>query len=312
MNMKIARQFVAALTLLCSSVGMAASITVVPSTATPGVGDTFTLLVQGTGFPETAGATLGMTWNTAVVDVVSVDAAVGSPFTGGVVAAAPWNPITILGPLVGALPIGDFDTFLITFSAIGTGSADIVLVDDQIDLCWSDAQTFGCVTPVTYTQATVNVLVNGANADVTDSVAPANDLAIDFGDVQELTPSTQTVTVTNTGNADLTLGTLAQVDTLGAQYALANDTCSAAVLTSLANCTVDVVFTPAAVGSVPDSFDIPSDDAGDPSIIVTLAGNGTPTPIPNIDVTDSVAPAGDLQIALATSRRTSPPPRPSP
>jgi len=168
--MKInARHFIGAVALLISSAGFAATVEVRPvagtgvtlgagcCTATVDPGAAFSLIVHGDGFPSTAGATLGFSWNPAVVNVVSIVGAPGSTFTGGVVAAAPWNPISILGPLVGTLPSGSFDSFQVNMQAVGTGAANIMFIDDQSDLCWSDAATFGCVTPVTYTQADITV-----------------------------------------------------------------------------------------------------------------------------------------------------------
>lgn len=155
--MKISSKLLAVGALLASSASMAASVTVVPSSATPTVGSSFSVIVHGDGFPSTAGATLGLTWNSAVASVTSIVLAPGSTFTGGVVAAAPWNPISIIGPLVGTLPSGSFDSFQINFQALAAGAANIQLVDDQADLCWTDAVTNFCVAPITYQQANVTV-----------------------------------------------------------------------------------------------------------------------------------------------------------
>jgi hypothetical protein len=124
-------------------------------------GNTFSVIVHGEGFPETAGATLGLTWNSAAANIASIVLAPGSTFTGGVVAAAPWNPISILGPLVGTLPSGTFDSFQVNFTAVASNAApqalNLTFIDDQSDLCWSDAATFGCVVGTTYTQANITV-----------------------------------------------------------------------------------------------------------------------------------------------------------
>jgi len=156
----ISRQFIGVLALLFSSAGMAASIIVTPSTANPIEGDPFSVTVSGVDFPSTAGATLRLSWN-PTVNVTSIVLAAGSPFTGGIV-AGPFpttSPtlVTVLGPLVGTLPSGNFDAFTINFDALTPGDAGIVLFDDGADLCWTDAVTFGCVTPANYTQASVNV-----------------------------------------------------------------------------------------------------------------------------------------------------------
>ncbi len=128
---------------------------------------------------------------------------------------------------------------------------------------------------------------------VTDSVLPATDLKVPFGDVTELTSATpQTVTVTNSGQANLLLGAIGLADPL-TPFALANDTCTGATVLPAASCTLDVTFSPGSVGTFTDSLDIPSNDADDPSISVEVSGNGTAQPVPNISVTDSVAPTTD-------------------
>ncbi|MEZ5566566.1 MAG: choice-of-anchor D domain-containing protein [Gammaproteobacteria bacterium] len=139
--------------------------------------------------------------------------------------------------------------------------------------------------------------------DVTDSVAPAGDLSIPFGNVTETATATQTVTVTNTGNADLILGAIASADALALPFALppANDTCSGATVAPSANCTFDVTFSPASSGPFSDAFDIPSNDASTPSVTFNLSGTGVAMPVPKIVVTDSVAPATDLLIPFGTA-----------
>ncbi|RLJ17474.1 hypothetical protein DJ031_14235 [bacterium endosymbiont of Escarpia laminata] len=131
---------------------------------------------------------------------------------------------------------------------------------------------------------------------VTDSAAPVDDLAIAFGNVTQATTSDETVTITNDGNADLTIGNIGAQDVLVAPFSILNDTCSTQILVPAASCTLTVRFEPTAAGTFNDSFDIPSDDADEASVTVNLSGTGTAIPVPDITVTDSVAPAGDLQV----------------
>lgn len=164
MKMSMKKQLLGAAALLCSSVGMAATVAVIPSDANPVVGTPFSITVHGDNFPTTAGATLALTFNSNV-QVTGIAPSVGSPFTGGTVPQGAITPgsftsgslITVLGPLVGTLPSGSFDAFTVTFNALSAGAANIVVFDDQSDICWTDATTFGCVLPTTYTQANVTV-----------------------------------------------------------------------------------------------------------------------------------------------------------
>lgn len=136
---------------------------------------------------------------------------------------------------------------------------------------------------------------------VTDSVAPATDLQVPFGTVAELTSATQTVTVTNSGTGNLVLGAIADAVPLAAPFALTNDNCTAATLTPAASCTFGLTFTPGSAAAFSDTLDIPSNDADEPSIIVTVTGTGTATPVPNISVTDSVAPATDQSVPFSNA-----------
>src|SRR5262245_35766039 len=134
------RKLVGVAALLFSSAGMAATVTVTPSTPSPvAPNSAFSLTVSGSDFPSTAGTTLGLNYNSSFVSVSSVTLAPNSPFTGCLVATAPFNLISVLGPLTGTLPSGSFDAFVINFQAVGQGDAGIELVDDQLDLCWADA-----------------------------------------------------------------------------------------------------------------------------------------------------------------------------
>ncbi|MBM3496084.1 MAG: choice-of-anchor D domain-containing protein, partial [Armatimonadetes bacterium] len=136
---------------------------------------------------------------------------------------------------------------------------------------------------------------------VTDSVAPAADLLVPFGDVTELSSAVQTVTVTNGGTANLLLGAVADANPLAAPFSLSNDNCSGATVLPAATCTFDVTFSPGSVGAFSDSLDIPSSDADEPSVSVTVSGNGTAQPVPNISISDSVAPGTDQSVPFGTA-----------
>lgn len=135
---------------------------------------------------------------------------------------------------------------------------------------------------------------------VTDSVAPEGDLQMPYGDVTELATSIETVTVTNTGTADLLLGAVAGANPLAAPFALVNDNCTAQTLAPAASCTFGVRFTPGSVGSFSDSLDIPSNDTTTPAVTVSVSGNGVAALVPNINVTDSVAPASDRSVPFGS------------
>ena len=307
MKKSIATLCAALFALLSSSVVLAATVTITPSTANPTIGTQFTLTVSGAGFPDTVGATLKLNFDPAVVRVLAPAAsagivlAPGSPFTGGISYNGtdpflPLNNFSVLAPTVGTLPSGSFNAFQIIFTAIAAGNANIVLVDDQADFSWTDATTFAAI-PVTYTQATVTVAgaPAEANISVTDSVVPGNDLAVAFGNVTVATTNTQTVTVTNTGGANLVITAIASANPLAAPFSITNDTCSNQTLTPTMSCTLSVIFNPSALGLASDAFNIPSNDPDSPAVTVAVNGTGT-APQPNISVTDSITPVNDRVI----------------
>ena len=145
-----------------------------------------------------------------------------------------------------------------------------------------------------------NAVPPAPDITVTDSVVPAADLTIAFGDVTELTIADQTVTITNDGNADLVLGSIAQVDQLAAPFTILNDSCSTQTLIPTANCNFTVRFSPQLAGEFNDSFDIPSNDTDEASVTINLSGKGLSGSTGDITVIDSVAPVDDQTIAFGS------------
>lgn len=174
MNGLVAKRSLAVLSLLCSSAGYSATVTVnlsensgIANDGLVNVGDVFSLTVSGADFPATVGATLKLLFNDVAVGVAQptrvngIVLASGSPFTGGVfVDPGPYPSgriFSVVVPVVGALPSGNFDAFVINFTALAAGPANTVIFDDQFDFSWTDGATFLPI-PVTYTQADVTVI----------------------------------------------------------------------------------------------------------------------------------------------------------
>ena len=175
MNSQALKRTLAMAALFCSSAGYSATVTVnlsensgIANDGLVSIGDSFSLTVSGADFPQTNGATLKLFFNEAIVGVVQptegsgIVLAPGSPFTDGIVVNAP-DPFpsgrifSVLAPFPGVYPSGNFDAFVINFTAIGAGAANVVLFDDQANFSWSDPATFLAI-PVTYTQADVSVI----------------------------------------------------------------------------------------------------------------------------------------------------------
>ncbi len=137
-----------------------------------------------------------------------------------------------------------------------------------------------------------------ADITVTDSIAPVDDLQIAFGNVSQGAFSEEMVTISNDGNADLLIGNIATQNILIAPFSILNNTCSSTTVVPAANCTFTVRFEPTSAINSNDNFDIPSNDTDEATVTVTLSGIGTVTQVPDINISDSVLPADDLQLAF--------------
>jgi len=128
-------------------------------------------------------------------------------------------------------------------------------------------------------QITMNISGTGiaiqvSDIAVTDSVSPASDLQIPFGDLTEGNSLNQTVTIANTGNATLALDSIAQANPLAAPFSIVNDTCSGRNISPASSCTVTVGFSPTSVGTFTDSFNIPSNDPDESQVTINISGTG--------------------------------------
>lgn len=115
--------------------------------------------------------------------------------------------------------------------------------------------------------------------------------ALDFGSVQAGSGAvTRTATVTNTGNAPLTLSS---VTLTGTFYALQNE-CPATVAAG-ASCSIRVTFTPTESGEFNGTLTVVGNVSGGPRT-VALTGRAQPRPVPLVRVTPANMGFGDRQI----------------
>jgi len=178
-------------------------------------------------------------------------------------------------------------TFKVRFAPVAAGT-----FSDTFTVPSNDSDE----NPVTLSVSGTGTALPVADITVTDSAAPAGDLAVPFGDVTQGSWAEQTVTVKNDGNASLVIGSVGQANPLAAPFSIQLDNCSGKTLASLASCTLTVRFSPTVVGGLNDSFDIPSNDPDENPVTVSVNGTGTGVPVADITVTDSVAPSGDLSV----------------
>ena len=125
-----------------------------------------------------------------------------------------------------------------------------------------------------------------------------------FGTVTTGTTKDQPITLTNTGDGALVIGSLAVTDPLAAPFSLLPapvDACSGTTLALAGTCTFTVRFaSPVSIVPATDTFNIPSNDPATPAVSFAVSGTGTVAPVPQIAVTDSIAPATDQKVLFGS------------
>jgi hypothetical protein len=115
-----------------------------------------------------------------------------------------------------------------------------------------------------------------------------------FGSAQVGSSPTRTVTVTNSGDTDMTIGasgvTVDQSSPDAGAFQVSNDLCAGRVLNPAGgpnpSCTADVTFSPTAAQGYAAQLDVASDSPTSPDP-VAVTGTGTPAPAPAISVSPS-------------------------
>jgi hypothetical protein len=98
------------------------------------------------------------------------------------------------------------------------------------------------------------------------------------------TSAAGTVTLTNSGTANLTISTVTITGTNAGDFAKSADSCSGATVTPNGACSVSVTFTPSAVGNRTASLNFPDNAAGSPQT-VSLAGTGATAVLSGVTLT---------------------------
>lgn len=142
----------------------AAIVNIVPSANVVGVASNFSVLVSAADFPETDGTTLGLRFNPNVVQLSGLSLAAGSPLEEILWSAfdntlGQVEFISVLAPLEGGLVSGNFDVFQMSFRSVGTGAANIELIDDGLLRGWAGMESPTLLAGITYNQANVAVAV---------------------------------------------------------------------------------------------------------------------------------------------------------
>jgi CSLREA domain-containing protein len=127
---------------------------------------------------------------------------------------------------------------------------------------------------VTFALSGVGSLTPVPVMSVTDSIAPGTDNLMPFGGVVIGQTSDATVTVTNTGTANLIIGAIAAI---ASPFSITSDTCSGQTVAASATCSLTVHFAPTANSQANASLSIPSNITGTPPVTISLSGSGVST-----------------------------------
>jgi hypothetical protein len=96
--------------------------------------------------------------------------------------------------------------------------------------------------------------------------------SLSFGRVDIGSSDDISITVSNSGNDTLNMGTIAGSDGLATPFSITGDGCSAQAIAPSGNCTITVRFSPTVSGSYSDTFNIPSNDPDEGTVTASVEG----------------------------------------
>ncbi len=112
-----------------------------------------------------------------------------------------------------------------------------------------------------------------------------------FGNVDINTSADHSLTISNTGSADLVIGTLSG---LAAPFSIVSDACSGQTVGASGSCNVTLRFSPTATGYASDTLNIPSNDPDEATVAVGVDGTGTEPGGGTVDDFDPLSGNGNV------------------
>ena len=153
--------------------------------------------------------------------------------------------------------------------------------------------------------ATPNTSVLSLTGNGTAAPTPAVGLSattLDFGSqTVGMSSAIKSVSISNTGTANLVLSTIMTTGTNAADFAASK--CSGSTLTPGTSCAVDVTFTPAALNARTATLSIVSNAGGSPHG-VALSGNGVAAPAPAITLSPATLAFGNQTVGTTSAQKT--------
>lgn len=177
----------------------------------------------------------------------------------------------------GPLAPGSTCSVSVTFSPVarGVSNATLFVVSDSRD-------------------GSVGIPVTGTGVEPVASLTPTS---VAFGSLLVGSPpAPQTVTMRNTGNADLVITSATLTGINPTEFTESDDGCTGATLAPTQTCTVDVAFTPSSTGAKTAQLRF-TDNAPNSPHLVGLSGTGT---LPAVDVTPSQLAFGNQTLGTTS------------
>ena len=129
---------------------------------------------------------------------------------------------------------------------------------------------------------------------------PTHDFgAVDVGNVS----TSQTITISNTGSADLVVSAIGLTGANAAEFGVALGTCPSLTPTvsPASNCTVSVSFSPTSVGAKTAALGITSNDGDTSNVDIALSGTGQAVAAANIAVTPPSHDFGSVDVGSTST-----------
>ncbi|MGK2907959.1 MAG: S8 family serine peptidase, partial [Desulfuromonadales bacterium] len=162
---------------------------------------------------------------------------------------------------------------LSAFPGASVGAIETALMQSATDLGPVGADNtygYGLVDSL----AAFNYLSGQQGITVTDSINPATDHLIAFGNVEVGLAVAASVSVSNDGNLPVQFETV-DAGQVSPPFLITSDGCSNLMLLASESCSIEIQFVPTASGSFDGSLDIISNTVGSERVTVNLTGTGT-------------------------------------
>lgn len=156
---------------------------------------------------------------------------------------------------------------------------------------------------ISHNAGSSTVTLSGTGTAAPQAVIALNRNSLSFASQVVGTPATaQTITVSNTGQAAMTLSALTLGGGNPADFSLGGSCSVGASIAAGANCTLSVGFTPGAIGARAATLTIAS-NAANGNASATLSGTGTAAPAPVVGLSPTTVAFGNVTIGGAAVTR---------